>query len=230
MINVVCSLWGDKYSDSYVHHLKESCHRNLLHDFSFSCITDRTIDGIDCYDPPNPHTWCKDTPLWDSVKLYYFQENFLNKSGDFLSLDLDTIFIDDIDLSEYNRPTIIYKKWKLQKEFDHAIAIGKTNRTMINSSIMFWKQNSMVDYFNKYKNNEEEHNLIEGGSDNYHQFVGNYNWSYFDQHFTYSYAFGCDVNDQERGKYRPFFLSVIFNGDSPMIDQCDNWVKDYWYG
>jgi len=228
MIHIVCSLWGDKYSHDYVHHLKESCAKYLIHEHSFSCITDRTIEGIECYDPPNLHSWNKDIPLWDAVKLYYFKKDFLGKDGYFLSLDLDTIFIDDVELS-YDAPTIIYKRWADQKRFDEVVAQGKRDRTMINSSIMFWKQNSMVDYFAKYIENEDEHNQTPGGSDNYHQFIGKYNWNYFDDFFVYSYAYGCDIQDTERGKYRPGFQSVIFNGDSPMIDKCDNWVKDYWH-
>jgi len=227
MINVICSLWGDKYNHDYVYHLKESCSKYLTDFHSFSCITDRSIEGIECYEPPNPHTWNKNIPLWDAVKLHYFKKDFLNKEGYFLALDLDTIFIDDIELS-YKRPTIIYKRWANKKRFDEVTAQGKKDRTMINSSIIFWRQNSMINYYEKYIEKEDEYNQTPGGSDNYHQFVGNYNWNYFDDFFTYSYAYGCDINDTERGKYRHGFQSVIFNGDSPMIHKCNNWVKEYW--
>ena len=224
MLNVVCSKWGEKYSDEYVERLYRQC-RDKLGDINFYCISDNTdrIDGVTVVDPPNK-SWNTEVELWDAVKLYYFEENFLGVDGHFLALDLDMILLDELTL-DYERPTIIWKYWRDEQWF----ANHKKDRTMVNSSMLFWKQNSMVNYFKQYKAKEDYYNEVcKGGSDNYHQFYGNYDWNYFDEFTVYSYAQGANKFDLERGKHRPAYTACIFNGDSPMIHDCDGWVSEYW--
>ena len=92
---------------------------------------------------------------------------------------------------------------------------------------MYWKQNSMVDYYNEFMKDEDYWLQQCDATDNYHQFYGGYDWDYFNEFTVYSYSQGARY-DKTRGKHRPGFTACIFNGDSPPVHTCDNWVKDYW--
>ena len=225
-LNVLCTKWGNQYTDEYVEKLYRGCKDKLLYDFEFYCLTDNTdpIKGVHLRDPEGIKYWNSSVKMMDPPKRHYFKKDFLSLEGYILALDLDMIILDHFDLN-YDKPTTIWKYWRSQTWFDSR---QHEERTQTNGSMYFYKQNSMVNYFNDYIQNEDEHVQAYAGSDNYHQYCGKYDWQYFDKLTCYSYSQGAHAHDTERGKYRPAYSTCIFNGDSPMIHACDNWVKDYW--
>jgi hypothetical protein len=227
LINIICSKWGDLYSDHYVENLYASCKDKFAFNFHFYCISDNTdkIKGIQIVDPPSYNVWNnKNIQMFDAIKMYYFQEDFLKLEGNILAFDLDVVILDNLHLP-YNRPTIVWKYWRSQQWFDSR---RDQERTQVNSSMIYWEQNSMVEYFKSYKEKEDEYLQKYPGTDNYHQYNGNYNWSYFDELTVYSYDQGATEQDTKKAKYRPAYPVCIFNGESPAIDSCNDWVKDYW--
>ena len=236
-LNIICVKWGDLYSDEYVENLYRGCYDKFSYDFKFFCVSDNTspIKGIEIRDPVGK-SWNTDVPMFEAEKMHYFSEDYLGVDGYLLALDLDMIILDDIYLEQYKDPTIIYKYWRTPEWFSRRKG---EDRTMLNSSMLYWKQNSMTDYFKKYIQ-DEDYWLYKYPTDNYHQFADHsFQWSYFDKMTVYSYDQGAtyepadgktyvDWPNGPRAKYRPGYTACIFNGESPMIHMCDNWVKDYW--
>lgn len=223
-LNIICVKWGDEYSDEYVENLYKGCYDKFSYDFRFFCISDNTspIKGVELRDPIGK-SWNSGVRMFEAAKMHYFQEDFLGVDGHFLSLDLDMIIMDEIELY-YQKPTIIYKYWRSDKWFSER---RHEERTMLNSSMMYWKQNSMVDYYNEFMKDEDYWLQQCDATDNYHQFYGGYDWEYFDEFTVYSYDQGSRY-DKTPGIHRPGYTACIFNGEAPAVHACDNWVKDYW--
>jgi len=90
MIDVVCVLWGDKYSDYYVRILKAMVERNTTFEHRFICFSDREVEGVDC----RPLIY-EDLQGWWQ-KIYLFKEgNKLNERV--VYFDLDTVITGNID-------------------------------------------------------------------------------------------------------------------------------------
>lgn len=223
-LNIICAKWGNQYTDEYVENLYKGCYDKFSYDFRFFCISDNTspIKGVELRDPIGK-SWNSSVRMFEAAKIHYFQKNFLGVDGHFLSLDLDMIIMDEIELY-YQKPTIIYKYWRSDKWFSER---RHEERTMLNSSMMYWKQNSMVDYYNEFMKDEDYWLQQCDATDNYHQFYGGYDWEYFDEFAVYSYDQGSRY-DKTPGIHRPGYTACIFNGEAPAVHACDNWVKDYW--
>lgn len=88
MLRVWCVCVGDKYNDDYVYRLRAMVDRNINQPYSFTCLTDREIDGIDCY--KTPVNW----PGWWQ-KLYLFSAAIPGEKN--LYFDLDVVITGPVD-------------------------------------------------------------------------------------------------------------------------------------
>ena len=94
MIDVVCVLWGKKFSDEYAYNLKSMVERNTTLPHRFICFSDREFNGIETRKlKPGHDGW------WNKIQI--FNTDFsLNKRVVFF--DLDTLIVNNIDwLLEY---------------------------------------------------------------------------------------------------------------------------------
>lgn len=87
MITVCCVLWGDKFSEDYVHNLKAAVARNTTVSHEFVCLSDREISGVKTkLLRPGVSGW------WNKLQLFDGQIK-----GRIVYLDLDTLITSNID-------------------------------------------------------------------------------------------------------------------------------------
>lgn len=107
MNNVLCVKWGDLYNAEYVNNLYAMVKRNLTTPFRFVCLTDneRRI-----------HKNIETKPLTDKTlegwwtKIAFFQSPLFDIDGPCLTLDLDTVIVDNIDcFFEYKQDSFCMK-------------------------------------------------------------------------------------------------------------------------
>tara|TARA_B110000977_G_scaffold192303_1_gene265616 strand:+ start:1195 stop:1866 length:672 start_codon:yes stop_codon:yes gene_type:complete len=93
MITVCCVMWGDKFSEEYVHKLKRAVERNTTRKHKFVCLSDRKIEGIQTKIlKPGMTGW------WNKIQLFDGEI-----SGRIVYLDLDTVITSSLDwLMDYN--------------------------------------------------------------------------------------------------------------------------------
>ena len=93
MITVCCVLWGDKFSEEYVHKLKSAVERNTTRTHKFVCLSDRKIEGVETKIlKPGMSGW------WNKIQLFDGEI-----SGRIVYLDLDTIITSSLDwLMDYS--------------------------------------------------------------------------------------------------------------------------------
>ena len=88
MLNIWSVCVGNKYSDDYVIRLKKMVERNITTEHRFICLSDRAIEGVECFITP------VDWPGWWQ-KLYLFTAS--NYYGGFnLYFDLDVVIVGDV--------------------------------------------------------------------------------------------------------------------------------------
>ena len=93
MITVCCVLWGDKFSEEYVHKLKSAVERNTTIEHEFVVFSDRPINGI-----KTKILKLGQTGWWNKLQLFDGR-----LKGRCVYLDLDTIITSNIDwLLEYD--------------------------------------------------------------------------------------------------------------------------------
>lgn len=88
MIDVMCVLWGDKYSPEYVYKLKHMVEKNLSLEHRFTCITDQHLPGIVTMPPI-----CAYPGWWQ--KLQVFSPGFT--SGPSILMDIDVVVVGELD-------------------------------------------------------------------------------------------------------------------------------------
>jgi hypothetical protein len=89
MIDVVCVMWGDKFSDIHVQTLKAMVERNTTIEHDFICFSDREIEGIKTRQLPTGFKG------WWNKMFLFSDEAMLNERV--VYLDLDTMITDNID-------------------------------------------------------------------------------------------------------------------------------------
>lgn len=87
MITVCCVLWGDKFSEEYVHVLKSSVERNTTIPHKFVCYSDRIISGVST------------VPLRDGLEGWWNKLQLFDGrvDGRIVYFDLDTVITGNID-------------------------------------------------------------------------------------------------------------------------------------
>ena len=92
MLDIVCIIWGNLYSDDYVDKLYRSIKRNTTHSFSFTCFTDRIRPlQSEIVQKPIPFF----TGDWYSKIGLYSKE--LYSSNQVFYFDLDTVIVGSLD-------------------------------------------------------------------------------------------------------------------------------------
>ena len=87
MVTVCCVLWGDKFSEDYVHNLKAAVERNTTVEHRFVCLSDRRIPDVQTKIlRPGATGW------WNKLQLFDGEIK-----GRMVYLDLDTIITSSID-------------------------------------------------------------------------------------------------------------------------------------
>lgn len=90
MIEVNCVLWGNKYTEDYVHILKKSIERNTNVEHKFVCYSDRIIQNIETrLLPKGLEGW------WN--KMYLFDNTHREEKNNIIFFDLDTVITGNID-------------------------------------------------------------------------------------------------------------------------------------
>lgn len=120
-LTVWCVCVGDKYNAAYVYALKEMVEQNLTIPYTFKCITDQNLPGIETVLPILPyHSW------WSKLNL--FAPNIA--AGSSIYLDLDVVITGSIDyLAEYTGTFSAPANW------------AKSGHGGIQSSVMCWPGN-----------------------------------------------------------------------------------------
>ena len=87
MITVCCVLWGDKFSEDYVHKLKRAVEKNTTIEHEFVCLSDRQIEGVKTKILKGGYKgW------WNKLQLFDGEIK-----GRIVYLDLDTLITSSID-------------------------------------------------------------------------------------------------------------------------------------
>ena len=104
MIEVNCVLWGNKYTEDYVHILKKSIERNTNVEHKFVCYSDRIIQNIETrLLPTGLEGW------WN--KIYLFDSMHREEKNNIIFFDLDTVITGNIDwFMNYNGKFAILDK------------------------------------------------------------------------------------------------------------------------
>jgi len=86
-VTVCCVLWGDKFSEEYVHNLKAAVARHATIPHEFVCLSDRRIEGVKTkLLKPGYTGW------WNKLQLFDGEIK-----GRIVYLDLDTVITSNID-------------------------------------------------------------------------------------------------------------------------------------
>jgi len=257
MINVICSLWGTKYTVDYVNKLYNNVKRNLHIPFTFFCQTDIT-DGLNSKieiipfltDLPNStpeEMWNSENfrfnkpRLWDRPKLNYWKPNGWNLTGLKLALDIDLIIQNDMGplLDLYQGKPLTARSWWHNMNEEKKPAWAKRYGARNNGGIYLWEDcESTKKIWEDLNNNTEMiYFLFYGGSDNY---ISNRHLDSFDfvpSEYYYSFNRGCHwPDDVEYHTHRPEKIICVFNCDKNYDHHIElheaaekhNWIKDYW--
>jgi hypothetical protein len=104
MINIWTVCVGDKYRDHHVLNIKKMVQKNYKGEFTFNCITDRYIHGVNCINPNDIYPgW------WSKIHLFNYA------SGRCIYFDLDVIITSDITplVEHTNNYLSMPKNWGL---------------------------------------------------------------------------------------------------------------------
>ena len=128
MITVCCVMWGDKFSEEYVHKLKRAVERNTTRKHKFICLSDRKIEGIETKIlKPGMTGW------WNKIQLFDGEI-----SGRMVYLDLDTVITSSIDwLMDYKGTFMAIE------DLGVANAHQQHLKGVMQSGVMAWRGASM---------------------------------------------------------------------------------------
>lgn len=86
--------WGDDFGETYVRRMFNMISRNVSVPFEFWCITDRNIEGINCFELPN------DIASWHGRLPKFYMHSYdmpFDKGDRIIFFDLDMIITANID-------------------------------------------------------------------------------------------------------------------------------------
>ena len=231
---ILCVKWGDKYGREYVEKLKQQCEENCSVPFNFYCLTDNPTEP---YDIPIPTTWDshENGKFWAYRKLYMFNESHLGIKGkNFLYLDLDVIIHQDLKYFfelTMDKPWIVRGWWNdievCKKNF------SKFKSTPINSSIIRWNSNQLIESYNHIEKNIDTIFFTYPTIDNYlnHFFYDMYGdkslFNVFPVGDVYSWYKGnVFPDDMEAKKIRKECKVCLFNNSGETNDVEE--LKSLW--
>jgi len=221
MVTVCCVLWGDKFSEEYVHNLKAGVERNTTVRHKFVCLSDRHIEGVDTkFLKPGLTGWWNKLQLFDG-DIY----------GRIVYLDLDTLIVGNIDwLLEYSGKFMGIEDLGAQRQ--------PYLKDKLQSGVMAWNSDSMDWVYKEfYLKRDTVVGQYRGDGEYLNQAITNRSLL---QHMfpnrLKSYKYDVYPNNIED-------VSIIcFHGRPSIIQSLSEtvttpvrtyepqeWVKDYWY-
>lgn len=224
MVTVCCVLWGDKFSDDYVHHLKAGVERNSTVPYNFVCYSDRQIEGV------------KVIPLkqgldgwWNKLQLFDGRVQ-----GRIVYLDLDTLITNNID-------------WLL--EYDGGFAgiedLGAINshqqflKGKLQSAVMSWNSEEMTWVYNEFMFLcAKVTSSFRGDGEYLEMAIGKFNRVFFQDKYPNqikSYKYQVYPKNIEGSSIicfhgRPSIIQAMSETINTPMKNYDpqKWISDYW--
>jgi len=211
---VVCVCYGTKYSDDYVHRLKNAVSKNLPIDHGFVCLSDREISGVPTI--PLPKLDRRAEGWWQKINLFW--PGLFPDGARILYFDLDVVITGDL--------SVLAMQWAadpLAMIFNFG-----PNRPHCahNSSVMLWSANDerLHSIWLEYQRNADKIMKALHGDQCWIWRVLRDDVANFPREYILSYKYDC------RGKnVDPQARVIVFHGD-PKPDQCrEPWVREHWH-
>jgi len=223
-VTVCCVLWGDKFSEDYVHNLKAAVERNTTVPHEFVCLSDRQISGVKTKLLKGGMTgW------WNKLQLFDGEIK-----GRIVYFDLDTIITSSIDwLMKYTGT------FAGIEDLGVANAHQQHLKGVMQSGVMAWRSEAM-DWVNL------EFTLTQAVVTNQFRGDGEYLNHIVKQRDLLQRLYPNSVKSYKYDVYPDKLeqTSVICFHGRPSIIQAMNesvttpmrtyepqgWIKDYWHG
>ena len=225
--NVICLLWGTKYSVKFVNILYSMCKRNITGNFKFYCLTDEPqqsfIKGVIPLPIPNPQLdhW------WNKMHLY---NEALGIEGNILYIDLDTVIINNLDEFFTFAPE---NKFCVIKDFGQPT-------TTINSSVLRYNLKHHSHIWKTYLERKSSFDQFHGDQNVITELMRDHPQKVFiPDEWTYSFKWPTRGEPKQYQKYKPEEHPLkpkakicVFHGhpnpDYAMQYQSGEWIKNYW--
>ena len=256
MLNVFCTLWGDKYDISYVDKLYSMVERNCDESFQFFCQTDKKGFRSEVITLPFLTEFPRSTPkemeeekaykhgkarLWDRPKLNYWIPNGWGISGRKIAFDIDIIIQNNLqpilDLFE-NKPLTMRSWWhNMEHESwpDWRRRYGARN----NGGFFMWTDEQVIEIYEDIRDNWNKiYFCFTGGSDNYLSTRHLDKFDFIPPDYTYSFNRGCEYpHDLKMWEERKEKIICVFNtdvGNNTHLElheaaKAYEWIKTHWY-
>ena len=225
--NIICVLWGAKYTEKYVETLYNMVSRNLTVPFKFYCLTDREpnkfTENITAIKIPKPQLqhW------WNKMHLYNPK---IGLEGNNLYMDLDVVIVGNLD-----------EFFTFGKDEDFCVIhdFGQPHTT-INSSVLRYNLKHHSHIYETYISRKDTFDKLHGDQNVITDLMLEHNQRvYFPDKWTYSYKWPERGKPKKYEKYKPELHPLktdskicVFHGhpnpDYAMRYQSGEWIKDYW--
>lgn len=152
MINFYTFKWGDKYGPEYVTRLRNSIKKYYNKPFTFTCITDRPVDGIVCEDIREYKLFRESVFTAEKMELMHRKTEGTN-----VLLDLDMLIHNDItDIFEpCKKPRFVYTHWT--PDWHWTQLVPKKTACFMNSSFVMWQDDNAAFLYEHYMSNRGYH-------------------------------------------------------------------------
>ena len=165
MLNFYCLKWGTKYGPEYVTRLRNSLEIYVQKEFSFICITDDPVNGIQCEDLRKYKLYRE--PVFTAEKM----ELMMHKhAGTNILLDLDILIHGDIthlcmEEPKLPGPRFIYTHWTPKWHWKKLVP--KKTACFINSSFVKWEGARASFIYSHYMKNRKKYQKEYNSFDKY---------------------------------------------------------------
>lgn len=224
MITVTCVLWGNKFSEEYVHKMKSMVKRNTTIDHNFVCFSDRDIEGVDTkLLQPGLNSW------WNKMQVFNTKYRLSER---IVYLDLDTIITNNIDW------LLNYKGKFMGIEDVGAINAHQPHLIdKLQSGVMAWDYSSNGRVWDLFSKNPMATNIFRGDGEYldsvmflpdmvqklYPGRLKSYKYQVYPNKLTNKTSIVCFHG-------RPSIKNAISSTTKTpsRVYTAQNWIKDYW--
>ena len=152
-MRVICVKVGDKYSSEWVFRLKAMLEKHLKIRHDFVCITDSSIEGINCISPAKdlPGWWAKinlaEPGRFPGLNLYLDLDVVITQKIDPI-IDIYGGFIDKVSARDDFSYSLLQPKRGLGDDMQRLLGGPGT----IQSSVLIWRDDAMAPVWNEFHN------------------------------------------------------------------------------